>query len=148
MGCVWRSVPIILGFGGSVVGRGERCGGAWCGVAFVGVVFLAVSKYRVFVEVCVPCLLRFLDSIVVSIPACHAGDPGSIPGRGALFCHTKHKRPLFKKHQNDIHTSSLRACYLPTNNRYPQLLRASFIHARTIDSFSFSFRAVVRQSVR
>ena len=23
-----------------------------------------------------------LDSIVVSIPACHAGDPGSIPGRG------------------------------------------------------------------
>ena len=25
----------------------------------------------------------FLDSIVVSIPACHAGDPGSIPGRGA-----------------------------------------------------------------
>lgn len=26
-----------------------------------------------------------LDSIVVSIPACHAGDPGSIPGRGAFF---------------------------------------------------------------
>ena len=25
------------------------------------------------------------DSIVVSIPACHAGDPGSIPGRGAFF---------------------------------------------------------------
>ena len=24
-------------------------------------------------------------SIVVSIPACHAGDPGSIPGRGVLF---------------------------------------------------------------
>ena len=24
-------------------------------------------------------------SIVVSIPACHAGDPGSIPGRGAVF---------------------------------------------------------------
>ena len=29
------------------------------------------------------CGLAFLDSIVVSIPACHAGDPGSIPGRGA-----------------------------------------------------------------
>ena len=29
--------------------------------------------------------MQFLDSIVVSIPACHAGDPGSIPGRGALF---------------------------------------------------------------
>ena len=27
----------------------------------------------------------FLDSIVVSIPACHAGDQGSIPCRGALF---------------------------------------------------------------
>ena len=26
-----------------------------------------------------------LVSIVVSIPACHAGDPGSIPGRGAFF---------------------------------------------------------------
>ncbi|KRX43269.1 hypothetical protein T05_887 [Trichinella murrelli] len=24
-----------------------------------------------------------LGSIVVSIPACHAGDPGSIPGRGS-----------------------------------------------------------------
>jgi hypothetical protein len=26
------------------------------------------------------------DSIVVSISACHADDPGSIPGRGVLFC--------------------------------------------------------------
>ena len=26
-----------------------------------------------------------LDSIVVSIPACHAGDQGSIPCRGASF---------------------------------------------------------------
>ena len=26
-------------------------------------------------------------SIVVSIPACHAGDPGSIPGRGAGLSH-------------------------------------------------------------
>lgn len=25
------------------------------------------------------------DSIVVSIPACHAGDPGSIPGHGVFF---------------------------------------------------------------
>ena len=28
--------------------------------------------------------LNVLDSIVVSIPACHAGDPGSIPGREDL----------------------------------------------------------------
>ena len=26
--------------------------------------------------------VHFLDSTVASIPACHAGDPGSIPGRG------------------------------------------------------------------
>jgi hypothetical protein len=35
------------------------------------------------------CLLTGLElfrgSIVVSIPACHAGDPGSIPGSGVLF---------------------------------------------------------------
>ena len=33
-----------------------------------------------------PCFChQILDSTVVSIPACHAGDPGSIPGRGDLF---------------------------------------------------------------
>ena len=30
-------------------------------------------------------LADFLGSIVVSISACHAEDPGSIPGRGVLF---------------------------------------------------------------
>jgi hypothetical protein len=29
-------------------------------------------------------LAEFRDSIVVSISACHADDPGSIPGRGVL----------------------------------------------------------------
>ena len=29
---------------------------------------------------------RLHDSIVVSIPACHAGDRGSIPRRGAFLC--------------------------------------------------------------
>ncbi len=29
--------------------------------------------------------MQFLDSIVVSIPACHAGDRGSIPRRGGIF---------------------------------------------------------------
>ena len=28
---------------------------------------------------------EFLGSIVVSISACHAEDPGSIPGRGGFF---------------------------------------------------------------
>ena len=29
---------------------------------------------------------QFLDSIVVSISACHVEGPGSIPGRGVPFC--------------------------------------------------------------
>ena len=29
--------------------------------------------------------MKFRGSIVVSIPACHAGDPGSIPGLGVIF---------------------------------------------------------------
>ena len=31
-------------------------------------------------------MIVFLHSIVVSIPACHAGDLGSIPSGGAFFC--------------------------------------------------------------
>ena len=31
------------------------------------------------------CLFTVLGSIVVSIPACHAGDRGSIPRRGGCF---------------------------------------------------------------
>ena len=31
-------------------------------------------------------MIAFRDSIVVSISACHADDPGSIPGRGVLGC--------------------------------------------------------------
>ena len=31
------------------------------------------------------CFTKFRGSIVVSIPACHAGDPGSIPGLGVNF---------------------------------------------------------------
>ena len=29
--------------------------------------------------------VHVLGSILVSIPACHAGDPGSIPGRGVIY---------------------------------------------------------------
>ena len=29
--------------------------------------------------------MKFRGSIVVSIPACHAGDPGSIPGLGVFL---------------------------------------------------------------
>ena len=34
-------------------------------------------------------LYPILDSIVVSIPACHAGDRGSIPRRGDFFARSK-----------------------------------------------------------
>jgi hypothetical protein len=50
-----------------------------------------MQQYRIMLklgdiskEVCTP-LYLILDSIVVSIPACHAGDRGSIPRRGGLF---------------------------------------------------------------
>jgi hypothetical protein len=38
--------------------------------------------------------VKFRGSIVVSIPACHAGDPGSIPGLGA-FLSTRQYRFMF-----------------------------------------------------
>ncbi len=41
-----------------------------------------VCNVYVFVD---QMLCAVLDSIVVSISACHAEDPGSIPGRGASF---------------------------------------------------------------
>ena len=37
------------------------------------------------------------DSIVVSIPACHAGDRGSIPRRGVLFLNLKFRRACYLK---------------------------------------------------
>ena len=51
--------------------------------------------------------MRLHDSIVVSIPACHAGDRGSIPRRGAFFNSTlqiinktldEHRTPLLCNH--------------------------------------------------
>ncbi len=51
------------------------------------------SKSRRFKSGCVQ--HRFRDSIVASIPACHAGDRGSIPRRGGksfTCCYTKDDR--------------------------------------------------------
>ena len=68
----------------------------WCLGDVVGVC-MARARVCMSVYVCVRLVVlgvcvflfwsrfpQFLDSIVVSIPACHAGDPGSIPGRGAF----------------------------------------------------------------
>ena len=58
----------------------SRRGNFFGGVFFFGVVLVS-QKIRPLARVDQP----FRGSIVVSIPACHAGDPGSIPGLGALF---------------------------------------------------------------
>ena len=45
-----------------------------------------------------------LGSIVVSIPACHAGDPGSIPGRGVnILCSATKYILYFEKSANIVH---------------------------------------------
>ncbi|KAK1928082.1 hypothetical protein P3T76_016456 [Phytophthora citrophthora] len=92
-------------FGGAEWRRGYGrarvvvCVGGGRSVCVVYVVYV-VCVVCVVCAVCVVCVLclfclrsclcfvldRILVSIVVSIPACHAGDPGSIPGREASFC--------------------------------------------------------------
>ena len=41
--------------------------------------------YNVYIDIRLCENLFILDSIVVSVPACHAGDWGSIPRRGVVF---------------------------------------------------------------
>ena len=47
--------------------------------------FIPRSKFNVKTRFFQAVNSRILGSIVVSIPACHAGDPGSIPGRGGIL---------------------------------------------------------------
>ena len=42
--------------------------------------------------------LQLLGSIVVSIPACHAGDRGSIPRRGGVVFFSSCSMPSFADH--------------------------------------------------
>ena len=55
-------------------------------------------------------ILYLLDSIVVSIPACHAGDQGSIPCRGAFypyaFLSSFHSRVRFIQPTREIASTS------------------------------------------
>ena len=44
-------------------------------------------------------IVQIRDSIVVSIPACHAGNPGSNPGRGVFY---------FKKNNNILNILTLK----------------------------------------
>ena len=54
---------------------------------------------------------QFRDSIVVSISACHADDPGSIPGRGVLFVFARAwcRRRVTKAHTTPRGFEPLRA---------------------------------------
>ena len=54
--------------------------------------FCAVRKNKT-IKFCAGVVL--LGSIVVSIPACHAGDRGSIPRRGGLFLRARPTRAGF-----------------------------------------------------
>ena len=60
----------------------DLCTFPWSGSPSAGVCGGFVAARRLPVRV----------SIVVSISACHADDPGSIPGRGILLC------PVFRNH--------------------------------------------------
>ena len=46
-------------------------------------------EFHLFVPIQTRITYHILDSIVVSIPACHAGDRGSIPRRGDIFSNLK-----------------------------------------------------------
>ena len=50
----------------------------------VDVVPVIVESENVSVYIVGPFTFEFLGSIVVAISACHAEDPGSIPGRGNI----------------------------------------------------------------
>ena len=47
-----------------------------------------ISEYKFEYSLQLFACIRLHDSIVVSIPACHAGDRGSIPRRGVSFIST------------------------------------------------------------
>ena len=65
-----------------VRGSNPRGGGNIFAAACAGGLWGRVGKF-IMRAPCFQC--KVLVSIVVSIPACHAGDPGSIPGRGGLL---------------------------------------------------------------
>ena len=91
-------------------------------------VFLLFENYSPFQKQASRC------SIVVSIPACHAGDPGSIPGNGGttifvcsflllrptvLFFSTNVKRTCFPNVMDNAKTSST----LPETRKHVTLFR-------------------------
>ena len=52
---------------------------------------------------------RIRDSIVVSISACHAEDPGSIPGRGIYFFFVRHRIQAWRLSTNSANFTRARA---------------------------------------
>ena len=75
----------------------ELAGIEWSLVRFrvsgdIGSVFIRSARYLCFAFATLTCQIR--DSIVVSISACHADDPGSIPGRGGFSPRTNDWRQM------------------------------------------------------
>ena len=77
-------------------------------------------------------LFKFRGSIVVSISACHAEDPGSIPGRGVLCNHTWADYPLFLP--LSLHTPMLKyVCLMHFCERTPS---GSALHTSLLGVFA------------
>ena len=75
-----------------VVGGSSPPGGVFCCPLYFQKIKTGCEAYS---------FSTILVSIVVSIPACHAGDPGSIPGRGDYFLPKKLRHAqVRKKHQS------------------------------------------------
>ena len=64
-----------------------KMGGAWALVIAMAIGKREHESYHVLVKQPMIQCCKLRGSIVVSISACHAEDPGSIPGRGAFLQH-------------------------------------------------------------
>ena len=56
--------------------------------------------------------------LLVSIPACHAGDPGSIPGNGAILLmeHSGKQQKIWKYFSGNLSSTEIGATELPFDN--------------------------------
>ena len=68
---------------------------------------------------------------MVSIPACHAGDQGSIPWRGAIFKNQKIELELSSSLYQYFNTS-ITQCHVKTNKQEPQ---AFFVKIEQLSDF-------------
>ena len=70
--------------------------------------------------------MQFLDSIVVSIPACHAGDRGSIPRRGGTLFIFSCPSPFVPK---------VKAACMVTGHETKTVISRKYFYLSTINLF-------------